>query len=313
MKEITNSLARLFTEKLLELMEKASKLHLKQDELLIQNEIFSVVQEKMLNSRTDSVKKINDNSRKIVEKSEANIVALLKNQEENLEKTLTTQGVISTIIDAQNALINNIGDIVKEISLSSQQFRTEFPDTLAWAMTTEIQPILAAISQLSKLITDSQGKTKIWRSNILTKIEPLNFIFQIAENQLVQNTSIHQILNTLTDFNTAGELNSNIQKDEIISKILELNDNLVNLNNSLPNDCSYLINAELNVLKDQMNQLSIRNNTSNSKLLLQSNNIMEELLILKNQTPLQNNELENLIGKRISNINSSLARNINTL
>jgi hypothetical protein len=40
---------------------------------------------------------------------------------------------------------------------------------------------------------------------------------------------------------------------------------------------------------------------------------MEELLALKNQSPLQNTELENSIGKKISNINSSLVRNINTL
>jgi hypothetical protein len=40
---------------------------------------------------------------------------------------------------------------------------------------------------------------------------------------------------------------------------------------------------------------------------------MEELLALKNQASLQNKELENSFGKKISNINSLLVRNINTL
>jgi ACT domain-containing protein len=101
----------------------------------------------------------------------------------------------------------------------------------------------------------------------------------------------------LENLNAAREMSSNLQKEEIMSKILEINDNLHNLSNSLPNEWSYLINTELNAIKDKINQLAAINNTTNSYLSSQSNNITKEISTIVNQVT----DIKKLIPRRTKN------------
>jgi hypothetical protein len=91
LEETTNNLARIFTEKLLELMTKTAKIYSKQEELVIQNERFSVVQDEIVKSKAELINEIDNNSRTSIEKSEANITALLNIEGNMKELNLSSQ------------------------------------------------------------------------------------------------------------------------------------------------------------------------------------------------------------------------------
>jgi hypothetical protein len=143
---------------------------------------------------------------------------------------------------------------------------------------------MATTSQLLKSISDSQMKTKIWQSNTQTKLEPLTSIPRIMENQEILFTWLNQKLNELVTLETTINSDTNTLREEVISKILELNDKLDNLGNSIPSECSFLLNEELKNINDQLKQ--------------------QRTLII---------EVNSQLSQKITNGSSSLIRNINTL
>jgi hypothetical protein len=121
-----------------------------------------------------------------------------------------------------------------------QNFYSEFPNTLSLTINNEIQHTLLSITQLSKLITNSHSKTIIWQNNVQENIKPISLIL---DSQLNQDQLLQQILTLANEISSSIKYETPLQFGDIESKI-------DNLTSAIPNACSYLINTEMNVLKN---------------------------------------------------------------
>jgi hypothetical protein len=110
----------------------------------------------------------------------------------------------------------------------------------------------------------------------------------------------------------ANEINSSL-KYETPLLFGDIESKINNLSSSIPNACSYLINTEMNLLKNLLDHQGECISTANKCSESQSEEILKELKISSNLIITQVKNSENTFYKKLSTSNTSLAKNLNTM
>jgi hypothetical protein len=176
--EIENFLINIMsslTEKLNQLFGSIVNMQEKENQLLIQNERFSVVQDENLKTTTLTINEAKESSLKTLENSSENILNVINEHEKSLKESIENLH--------SNTLITN-------------NFRQEIKDQLPDKVTTDrdMNQIIAIVSQLSKSVNNLHNNSKIWESNMKTMIDTLNKLPRVLDNQTDQLKLLQQIL-----------------------------------------------------------------------------------------------------------------------